>query len=163
MFAELGYEMHRRGYNVFIMPRHGGHTVSTLLRRHRDALDYVIHSANSHVGMYGEGLGGYVGFYLALAGGPMKSLVCENSPAVLTDRSYYDAVMSDGGPWTSAVRRRKLMLPVVAVLARIVPGLRIPIWSYLDWTALIDERAGARDVEQMLVESGYRHDPDFDR
>jgi hypothetical protein len=37
VFAELGYEMHRRGYNVFIMPKHGGDTISTLMKRHRDA------------------------------------------------------------------------------------------------------------------------------
>src|SRR5262245_57883405 len=39
VFAELGFEMHRRGYNVFIMPKHGGRTISRLMRRHRHAID----------------------------------------------------------------------------------------------------------------------------
>ena len=163
VFAELGYELHRRGYNVFIMPRHGGLTVSTLMTRHQDALEYVARNVNPRVGVYAEGLGGYVAFYLALAHAPMKSLVCENSPAVLTDRNYYNALLTDSGPWTSAVRRRKLMLPLMTRVARITPTMRIPIWSYLDWSALIDRRAEAHDTERMLVEEGYLHAPDFDR
>ena len=55
------------------------------------------------------------------------------------------------------------MLPTMRVLARIMPAMRIPIWSYLDWKALIDGRAGAHDIERRLVENGYLHDPDFDR
>ncbi len=31
VFAELGYRIHQRGYNVFIMPRHGGLTISQLI------------------------------------------------------------------------------------------------------------------------------------
>lgn len=34
VFAELGYQMHIRGYNVFIMPKHGGVTVTDLMQRH---------------------------------------------------------------------------------------------------------------------------------
>jgi hypothetical protein len=163
VFAELGYELHRRGYNVFIMPRHGGHTVSRLMRRHRDALDYVIRCVNARVGVYAEGLVGYVSFYLALADGFMKSLVCENSPAVLTDRTYHEALLNDSGPWSAAARRRRLLLPTVARLARVMPMMRIPIWSYLDWKALIDRRGHEHAVERRLVEDGYLHDPDFDR
>src|SRR5215203_1218700 len=38
VFAELAYYVHLAGYNVFVMPKHGGQTVSELLVRHRDAL-----------------------------------------------------------------------------------------------------------------------------
>src|SRR5262245_26851274 len=41
VFAELAYLMHLEGYNVFIMPRQGGHTVPELMRRHDDALTYI--------------------------------------------------------------------------------------------------------------------------
>src|SRR5262249_19847929 len=118
VFAELGYAVHRRGYNVFIMPKHGGRTVSALMNRHRDALDYVSRSVNGRIGVYAEGLGGYVAFYLALADGPMKSLVCQNSPAVLTDGDYHAALLNDTGPWTDSAKRRKLMLPAIRVFAR---------------------------------------------
>src|SRR3990172_13283994 len=41
VFAELGYLMHLKGYNVFIMPKHGGHNITELAERHRDALTYI--------------------------------------------------------------------------------------------------------------------------
>ena len=162
VFAELGYEMHRRGYNVFIMPKHGGRTVSQLMDRHRDALDYVIRGYNERVGVYAEGLGGYVAFYLALARHPMKSLVCQNSPAVLTDSDYRAALLQDTGPWAGAVRRRRIMLPIGQLLVHVLPNIRIPIWTYLDWNALIDSHDEVHEVERCLVEDGYLRDPDFD-
>src|SRR3990172_11855516 len=38
VFAELGYLMQFKEYNVFIMPKHGGHTITELVERHREAL-----------------------------------------------------------------------------------------------------------------------------
>lgn len=162
VFAELGYEMHRRGYNVLIMPKHGGHTVAELMERHRHALEYVTQTFNGRIGVYAEGLGGYVAFYLALAHGPMKSIVCQNSPAVMSDPEYHYALLRDTGPWIGAVRRRKLMLPIAKVLVRVVPGMKIPIWTYLDWKALIDTSEGTYQIERQVVEDGYLRDPDFD-
>lgn len=161
VFAELGYQIYERGFNVFIMPKHGGNTVATLMRRHHDALDFVIRTTNARVGVYGEGLGGYVAFYVALAQAPIKGLVCQNSPGILTDRDYLGAIRHDGGPWVRAAKRRRLMLPVASVLARVLPALRIPIKSYLDWAALVDERQG-HDVERSLVKEGYLNDTEFD-
>jgi hypothetical protein len=162
VFAELGYEMHRRGYNVFIMPKHGSHTVCELMARHRDALESVTRTFNGRVGVYAEGLGGYVAFYLALAHSWMKSLVCQNSPALMTDPEYHEALLRDTGPWAGTVRRRKLMLPIAKALVRVLPRMKIPIWTYLDWQARIDTREGTHEVERRLVEEGYLHDPDFD-
>lgn len=163
VFAELGYEMHRRGYNVFIMPRHGGGTVGELLGRHRDALGYIGRAFNERIGVYGEGLGGYVVFYLALAQGPMKSLACQNAPAIMTEAEYHEALGRDTGPWVGAARRRRIMIPLAKLLVRILPRIKIPISLYLGWKALIDTREGTRDVERRLVEDGYLRDPDFDR
>jgi hypothetical protein len=41
IFAELAYLMHLRGYNVFIMPKHGGQTINKLVIRHADALAQI--------------------------------------------------------------------------------------------------------------------------
>jgi pimeloyl-ACP methyl ester carboxylesterase len=163
VFAELGHEMHRRGYNVFIMPKHGGHTVPELMERHRDALAYLAHAVNRRIGVYAEGLGGYVAFYLALMHVPMQSIVCQNSPALMTDQAYHEALLQDTGPWTATVRRRKIMLPIAKELAKVLPAMKIPIWMYLDWKALIDTNEGTYDIERQLVEEGYLRDPDFDR
>ena len=81
VFAELAYLMHLAGYSVFIMPAHGGRTVDQLLVRHRDALDYIATEFNDTIAAYGEGLGGYVVFYLALAHASAASCVRTRPPS----------------------------------------------------------------------------------
>lgn len=163
VFAEFGYQLHRAGYNVFIMPKHGGRTVEQLLARHQDALRYISTTFNDTIGVYSEGLGGYVSFYLALARAPFRSLVCQNSPAIMTETGYREALLTDGGPWAKSVRRRRLMMPIITRIARIVPGMRVPVSSYLSWRDLIDTRPENGQVEHRLVVDGYLRDPDFDR
>jgi hypothetical protein len=108
VFADLGYRMQLKGYNVFIMPKHGGRTISELIPRHIDALKQISASFNNQIGVYGEGRGGYVTFYLALAtpvvrqansgSFPLKSIVCQSSPAITTERSYQQAIMGAVAP-----------------------------------------------------------------
>jgi len=160
IFAELAHHLHLAGYNVFVMPKHGGRTVNQLLTRHRDAVRYIAGEFNETIGVYGEGLGGYVVFYLALGHAPIGSIACQNSPAVMTDKSYHDALLTDGGPWARSVRRRRIMMPFLPRLARIAPNLKVPVSSYLSWKDLVDPR---EDVERRLVVDGYLTDPDFDR
>lgn len=160
VFAELAYYMHLAGYNVFIMPKHGPRTINQLLARHRTAVDYITARFSDNIGVYSEGLGGYVAFYLALAHAPIRSLICENSPAIMTEKAYHNAMLTSGGSWTKASRRLRLMMPLLPRLARIAPWLKIPISSYLPWLDLVDPR---EDVERRLVADGYLKDPDFDR
>lgn len=158
VFAELAYAMHRRGYNVFVMPRHGSHTITELVHRHADALTHIADSFTDRIGVFAEGLGGYAVFYLGLAGGPLKSMACQNSPAILTEPAYHGAILEERGAASAA---RKL-LPVVRILSRLLPGLRLPIPLYLDFRELIDADEPNRQVETRLVVNGYLHDPDFD-
>jgi len=163
VFAEFAYHLHSAGYNVFIMPKHGGRTVDQLLARHRDAVDFIAAEFNDTIGVYGEGLGGYVVFYLALAHAPVGAIVCQNSPAIMTEPAYHDALLNDTGPWAKSVRRRRLMMPLLPRLARLAPHLKVPVSSYLSWKDLIDTRPDTREVERRLVLDGYLKDPDFDR
>ena len=159
VFAELAYLMHLQGYNVFIMPKQGGHTIPELMRRHDDALAFVAGRFGDRTGVFAEGLGGYVAFYLALAGGPVRSLALQNAPAVLTEKRWHEAVL--GG--SDAGRRRARFLPILRSVSRLLPGLRVPMRLYLDFGELIDTKEGSRAIEERLVNDGYRHDPDFDR
>jgi len=158
VFAELGYLMHLRGYNVFLMPKHGSATIRELMARHKDALDHIATHWNDRIGVFAEGLGGFVVFYLALTQSPMKSVVFQNAPAILTEDTFRAAMLQGKG----AAHRRKVILSFAKVLLRIVPSVKLPISSYLDWKALIDTKEGNRAVETRLVR-GYLHDPDFDR
>ncbi len=160
VFAELGYLMHLSGYNVFIMPKHGGLTISELLQRHVDAAEYITNNFNDRIGVFGEGLGGFVVFYLALARGPVRSVVCQNSPGILTEQKFQQAIMEGEG---GAGRRSRRVVPLLRVLVKLLPRMKLPISLYLDWMELIDNKEKNRDVETHLVKEGYMEDPDFDK
>jgi pimeloyl-ACP methyl ester carboxylesterase len=164
VFAELAYHLHLAGYNVFLMPKHGGRTIEQLLARHRAALEHISTQMDGPISVYGEGLGGYVVFYLALAHTPqVSSVACQNSPAILTEPAYHQALLTDGGPWRKAARRRRLLLPILTRLPKIAARVPVPVSTYLPWKDLIDTREDTRDVERRLVLYGYLTDPDFDR
>lgn len=158
VFAELGYLIHRRGFNVSILPKHGSATINELVERHRDVALHVARTRGGTVGLYGEGLGGYASFYLALANGPIHSLICENSPAVLTEPEFHSALLKGGG----AARRRRRLLSAVELVARVAPWLKIPTRLYLDFAELVDPQEPAHSVEERIV-GAYGRDPDFDR
>ncbi len=159
VFAELGYKAYLKGYNVFIMPKHGGSTINELVVRHNDALRHISANFNERIGVFAEGLGGYVVFYLALAHGPMKSMVLQNAPAILTEEKYQKGIMEGKG----APQRRKLIMPVAKLLLKIFPSLPLPISLYLDYKELIDTKEENRRVETRLVKEGYSNDPDFNK
>ncbi len=154
VFAELAYRMNARGYNVFIMPKHGGHTITELVKRHEDALSHIKGLCNERIGVFGEGLGAFVTFYGALAGGLARSIVCQNGPAILTESQYQSAVLEGAGG-----ARRRRAVPLAKILARVLPGMKLPITSYLDFREMVDPDEAA---EARLVEA-YMHDRDFDR
>lgn len=159
VFAEIGFRMQERGYNVFIMPKHGSSaTINELVSRHRDALTHITDNFNDRIGVFAEGFGGYAAFYLALAHGPMKSAVYQNAPAILTEKDWFEAISGD----TGAARRRKLILPIAKTLVKIFPNIKLPIWVYLDFSKMIDPNEGTRKIEESLVQK-YLTDPDFDR
>src|SRR5215207_3021336 len=159
VFAELGYQMHLRGYNVFVMPKHGGYTIDELVQRHSDALEHILSNFSDRIGVFGEGLGGFATLYLALAHGPMKSAVYQNAPGLLTEKKFQETVVRGRG----AAQRRKLIVPSAKLLAKIAPQAKIPISLYLDFEELIDTKEENREVETRLVKEGYLRDPGFDR
>src|SRR5689334_191133 len=57
VFAELGYQMHIRGYNIFIMPKHGGVKIDKLMQRHTDAIRFIAANYSDRIGVFAEGLG----------------------------------------------------------------------------------------------------------
>ncbi len=156
VFAELGLRLHARAYNVFIMPAHGGRTVTELVRRHEDALRYIAGMCSDRIGIFGEGLGGYVTFYLALAHGPARSIVCQNAPAILTDPAWHHALLQGDG----AAQRRKMLLPIARILVKLLPRMTLPISTYLDYREMVDTKEANRRIEEPLV-AAYLRDPDF--
>lgn len=153
VFAELGYLLHRRGYNVFIMPKHGGYTISELVARQRDALEHIKNSFSDRIGIFSEGLGGFVTFYLALARGSFKSVIYQNAPAIITEKKFQEAIIRG---------QRKMLIPFIKFLLKMSPRIKLPISSYLNWKELIDPKEANKNIESHLVIDGYLKDPDFD-
>ncbi len=158
VFAELAYRVHELGHNVFVMPKQGGRTIDALMRRHDAALDVIANRSGARIGMFGEGLGGYVVFYMGLRGSRAESIICENSPALLTESEFHAAL----GRGTGAARRRRALIPFAPLLARLAPRLSLPIRLHLDFAELVDTQPENRRIEAPMVDC-YLHDPDFDR
>lgn len=153
VFAELGYEIYLRGYNVFIMPKHGGYTISELMQRQKDALKHISDNFSDSMGIFSEGLGGFVTFYLALMGAQFKSAIYQNAPAIITEDGFREAIVRG---------QRRMLLPFAKLLLHISPRIKLPISSYLNWKELIDPKEPNRGIESRLVIDGYLKDPDFD-
>ncbi|HEU5168730.1 MAG TPA: hypothetical protein VFU29_24465 [Chitinophagaceae bacterium] len=158
VFAELAYLIHKKGYNAFIMPKQGGFTINELLVRHEDAVNYLRSKYKTDLHFYGEGLGGLVVFYLGLKGIELKSIICENSPAILTEPAFHKAMKKDG----RAGKRRAILLPFFKLLVKIFPSLPVPIRAYLAWHEIIDTDQRNNEIEKKMVYA-YDHDPDFDK
>lgn len=158
VFAELAYHIHIRGYNVFIMPKHGGVTINELMKRHEDATRYISADYNDRIGVFAEGLGGFASFYLTLGNGLVKSAVYMNAPVIMTEKKFWDA-WKEGN---SMAVRRKMFFPFAKFIYKIFPGMRLPIRLYLDFKKMVDPKEENRKIEGPLVER-YYNDPDFDR
>lgn len=150
VFAELGYHLHSHGYNVFVMPKHGPRTIIEIMKREEDALRAIARRYNDRIGVFAEGLGGYAAFYHALAQGSMRSLLCQNAPAILTEPEFHRA-LSQGEPLRGALMR------LGPLLQRAAPSLKLPISSYLDFKKLADS------PREAAVVAAYAKNPDFDR
>ena len=97
---------------------HGGSNSEPARRPPSGSSAHIGREFNDRIGLYGEGLGGYVPFYLALAHAPIVSLICQNASAILTEPAYHQALLNDHGLWARSVRRRRVMLPPLRTLVR---------------------------------------------
>lgn len=159
IFAELAYLMHLRGYNVFIMPKHGGQTINKLVIRHADALAHISNTFSDNIAVFAEGLGCYAVFYLALAGGVMKSMACLNGPAILTEDKFHKAILEGNDAIT---KRRRRLFPFIRLLGKLFPWITLPVYTYLDFPEMVDiEEEENRRIEEPIVHS-FNMDPDFD-
>jgi pimeloyl-ACP methyl ester carboxylesterase len=144
--ADMMYEIHLRGYNVFGFDfqghgdsegKRGDFTVNKLVENSSDAAKYVSANFNDRIGAIGPSLGGFITLCLALAHGPVKSIFCQN-PGILTERKFQDEV----------TQKAKKILPVAKLLARLFPGLKIPTALYVDFQRFPETERGREILEK---------------
>lgn len=151
--AELEYHMHLRGYNVFGIDfqghgdsegKRGDFTIDELVENCNDAAKYIFSNFNDRIGAIGGSLGGLVTFYLGLAQGSVKSIICQY-PGILTEKKFQDA----------AVKKAKIILPLGKLSAKLFPKMKIPTALYVDWKELPETE---REKE---ISEKYIKDPDI--
>jgi hypothetical protein len=141
------------------MPKHGGQTINELIIRHTDTLAHISNTFSDRIGVFSEGLGCYAVFYLALAGGIMKSIACMNGPAVLIEVRFHKAIFEGDDAVT---RRRRRLLPFIRLLGKLFPWITLSIYTYLDFSEMVDvEKEEDHRIEESIV-SSFEADPDFD-
>lgn len=151
--VELLYYMYRRGYNTFGIDfqghgdsegGRGDFTINELVENCNDAVKYISSNFNNRIGAFGNSLGGFVTFYLGLAQGPVKSIVCQNA-AVLTEKKFQDEVAEKIGK----------LLPLGKLLVKLFPKGRIPIKLYVDHDGFRETKREKEELEK------YIKDPDI--
>lgn len=151
--AELEYHMHLRGYNVFGVDfqghgdsegKRGDFTIDELVENCNEAAKYISSNFNDRIGAIGGSLGGLVTFYLGLAQGPVKSIICQY-PGILTEKKFQDEVP----------KKAKKIIPLGKLLAKLFPKMKIPTALYVDWKGLPET-----DRERKISEK-YMKDPDI--
>ena len=151
--ADMMYEMHLRDYNVFGVDfqghgdsegKRGDFTIGELVENCSDAAKYVSANFNDRIGAIGLSLGGFITLYLGLAHGPVKSIFCQN-PGILTEKKFQEEVAKD-------VKR---ILPLLKLLVRLLPRVKIPTTLYVDLRGLAESEREKENVEK------YMRDPDI--
>lgn len=80
-----------------------------------------------------------------------------NAPAIVTEEAYGRAIYAG-----AAGRRRRRLLPIARLLAKVTPRITLPVSSYLDFRQMIDPQPPAHALEATIIDA-YEQDPDFDR
>ena len=151
--VELEYHMHLRSYNVFGIDfqghgdsegKRGDFTVDELVENCNDAAKYISSNFNERIGAIGGSLGGIITFYLGLAHGPVKSIICQY-PAILTEKKFQG----------ETAKKAKKIIPLGKLLAKLFPKLKIPTALYVDWKGLPETEREKKNSEK------YMRDPDI--
>lgn len=128
-----------KGFNVIgIDPAGHGHssgkrgdfTMEKLLANLRDTVAYVHRTFGGKTGIIGSGQGGIVVYYAALEGIEVDAVVAHTAALV-----YQDFLRIVRYPGLS-----KALLPGISYIWRHVPGIKLPVASYLNWNKVFSNR-----------------------
>lgn len=152
VYAELGYNLFLKGFNVFVIPTidHDFRFIK-IVDQVNDAAKYISENYNDKVGVIGASMGGLVAMYVALSNGKAKSIVAQD-PGIVTEEAFRSALFQKGISNSTLGER---LFPFGNVLARIFPKFWFPTKLYLNFKTLIDSN------EEMQRLDTYFKDPDI--
>jgi len=103
--------------------RRGSYTLPELVEDLRTAVEYAQNRFGDPIVASGSSQGGITAFYLAAEGYPFAGVICHN----LADLGDPESIRITRSPGLS-----RLMKPILTLLARAFPELKIPITSYIN-------------------------------
>jgi pimeloyl-ACP methyl ester carboxylesterase len=131
-YAELLYEIGQKGYNIIAMdPRghgrsegsRGDYSIGELMQDVENVVAFAKKRFNKKVSLMGSSQGGIVCFYLAAKDIAVDSIICQN---------FADLAWKETNTLARHPNLAKLGQPIIRVLGRAFPNVKVSTLSYLD-------------------------------
>ena len=131
-YAELLYEIGKKGYNIVAMdPRghgrsegsRGDYSIDELMLDVENVVAFAKQKFNNKVSLMGSSQGGIVCFYLAAKGIEVDSIICQN----FADLAWKETHTIARYPTLARIGQ-----PLISVLGRAFPTIKVSTLTYLD-------------------------------
>ncbi|MHA1270615.1 MAG: alpha/beta hydrolase [Candidatus Helarchaeota archaeon] len=149
-YAEFLYNLYKKGYRI-IAPDLPGHGVSEGKRGHfdmklltstiYDVSSYIIDNFGENLVIMGSSLGGITAFYCIANDNRIKAGICHNA-AIFNEGAHKKIVKVKG--------IYKYLKPLIPILSKIIPTLRISVWIYLDPNELVRDTILLEKLDILL-------------
>jgi alpha-beta hydrolase superfamily lysophospholipase len=153
-YAEVCFKLFKKGFRI-IAPDMVGHGLSEGKRGYftierwcetiYDVTTHVINTYGENIVYIGSSLGGITGlYYAAYDDNRFKGIVCHN--AALLNEKPQKAVIKE--KW------KRMLVPLVPIISKIFPKLRISVWIYLDFRKYVRNEELVKNTlkDQLLVD-----------
>lgn len=149
-YADFLYLLYQEGIRIISidLPGHGrsgglrGHfTMELFTQTLFEVTSYVKAQYTGNVGVMGSSLGGITALYCAANDPRLKAVICHNA-AIFNENAHKRIVKING--------LMKLVYPLVPLLAKIFPKLKISVWTYLDPTNLVHTPSGKEIMQELM-------------
>ncbi|MHA1265306.1 MAG: alpha/beta fold hydrolase [Candidatus Helarchaeota archaeon] len=149
-YAEFLYRFYQHQYRIIALDL-PGHGLSTGKRGHfnmdlflstlYDVTSHVIKRYGEKVLVMGSSLGGITAFYTVANDSRIKAGICHNA-AILNEGAHKKIV--------KVSLKYRILKPLVPLLAKLFPTLRISVWSYLDVEKLFQTEEFRQKIDIVM-------------
>jgi pimeloyl-ACP methyl ester carboxylesterase len=149
-YAEVCFKLFKKGFRI-IAPDMVGHGLSEGKRGHftieqwcetiYDVTTHVIDTYGEEIIYIGSSLGGITGlYYAAYDDNRFKGIICHNA-ALLNEKPQKTVIKEK---W------KRLLVPLVPFIAKLLPKLKISVWIYLDFRKFVKNEELVKRIDFIL-------------
>ena len=126
--------------------KRGDFTFNALLDDLDEAIAWTIQKFGNKIGVFGSSQGGLLSLYAAARNKNIKSILCHNAALL----------MRDGIECTRAPNFFRLTLPIMKLMGKLMPGIFLPTWTYLNMKHVFKEKKYIDSyLEDPLIVKSY--------